>query len=64
MTIGAPNCHTVSRIIMPMVMLGLPTQPPRLIPKKDKPWSTGPESPNMAFHTIAMDTDAPIREGA
>jgi hypothetical protein len=63
-TIGAPNCQTVSRMNIGMVMAGLPTQPPRLIPKKDRPWSTGPASPNMAFQTIAMDTDAPIRDGA
>ncbi|MNY64875.1 hypothetical protein D3C86_2020500 [compost metagenome] len=61
---GAPNCQTVSRISMPMVMSGLPTQPPRLIPKKDNPWSTGPESPNIAFQTMAMETEAPISDGA
>src|SRR6478735_12644913 len=63
-TIGAPNCHTVRRMNIGMVIEGLPTQPPRLILIFNEPWSTGPESPNMAFQTMAMETDAPIRDGA
>ena len=64
MTIGAPNCQTVSRMSIGIVRDGSPTQPPASKPKNCWTWSTMPLSMNIAFHTIAMETEAPISEGA
>ena len=42
----------------------MPTQPPMSMPKKLSELSTGPSLENIARHTIATDTDAPISDGA
>jgi hypothetical protein len=63
-TIGAPNCHTASRIIIGRMSDGMPTQPPMLMPNRLRLESTGPSVVNIARHTIAMLTLAPMRDGA
>ncbi len=64
MTIGAPNCHTASRIIIGRMSDGMPTHPPMLMPNRLSPESTGPSVLNTARQTIAMLTLAPMRDGA
>ncbi len=64
MTIGgAPNVHTASSTNIGIVLDGSPTHPPAGSPNSCWMRSTMPSSMNIAFHTIAIDTLAPISDG-